>query len=1069
MGVCFTYLSFFASHSWLEMQLICCLLHNYRRVGDRIAIAPTEKRATGHGEEFFIIDIINGNILLNKAVQYDHDASFVRPQPNGNVPALLSAEVINLSRNIVITGDDFKHVGCSNDLPEAVVGEQTSVLGCKCSSFRSKCTLGLHTAIMGGSARWSNTRVERCGQRGIEGKYCLHFHKLHDCPTCLFKNNAIEGSHQRGIIVHSTHSSTVEGNVLYNVRGAGVYLEDGNEMENEIKYNVVVCPFPFSDNVLHGCTVPGTSGRSSDTADNQSGFFTRAATNNLIGNRSANNFNGMWLKAGGIGRGSSYDKVCESAAKLGRYEGNTFHGNGRFGTYTLGFNYGKSTDQSILTDGHNIDKSLCSGFDSDGYSRGVTSSIVDNVDYNNAFVGHYSAGDIQYNGHHSYGNVNNLYWKETVEAANGCSAHLTGGSYSQGTLALPDQVTFLIENTVFGQGTSLEAAHHCNVGTTGVLCFPTYMLHNVKWLNTDQYNGGMKWAWFQWQKLQSHDANQNDGGVFTLAPQDAQQAINGELEHSIFPPGYVSLVSSRFTYLLSLPGQPCMLSTEYGDLYDGGILCKVPLRGLKIYTRGLFPNSAPNLVVEIWYNRPQSGDPDSSQIIGFHQTGSSGPKQGYSLPVIPSAEHSYRLSVAVDSNDMVVEFSDLIVGNRFGIEYINLSLNGESCGNNGLVSSHHDRRFIWSGNELLAEEAWGNAGACSANKPPDFSKVDCGTINDGVLNSTESSDLCNAGRCGDHGHCTATYLGGDLPVTSQQACICDEGWSGSLCQYNPCETMGLICEHGKCIATSDSDAKCLCDDGFTGDNCDESCDGFCQGDWPYNCARNVEGIVKYGCFSSGGCYYLREGEDYPYGGFCTYKEASEEDCKCGSENECELSVSCNADGSCPSPQYVSDSTPCNELPFGVCQSGTCVSGSIVRNRTHTPTSQPVTPPPSSSLATLQPTNQPTTSPSSPNPGNYCGCISCTQQVWDTMATDNDGTYSCGGRITWLQSAQSYSEEGACAKVESEFPDLCKCNPFTCDTPTPMPTAPPSSSPSKQPTSLPTTVPTKMVRQLEVFS
>ena len=109
-----------------------------------------------------------------------------------------------------------------------------------------------------------------------------------------------------------------------------------------------------------------------------------------------------------------------------------------------------------------------------------------------------------------------------------------------------------------------------------------------------------------------------------------------------------------------------MLSTEYGDLYDGGILCKVPLRSLKIYTRGLFPNSAPNLVVEIWYNRPQSGDPDSSQIIGFHQTGSSGPKQGYSLPVIPSAEHSYRLSVAVDSNDMVVEFSDLIVGNRFG-------------------------------------------------------------------------------------------------------------------------------------------------------------------------------------------------------------------------------------------------------------------------------------------------------------------------------------------------------------------------------------------------------------------
>ncbi len=171
---------------------------------------------------------------------------------------------------------------------------------------------------------------------GVEGKYCLHFHKLHDCPTCLFKNNAIEGSHQRGIIVHGTHSSTVEDNVLYNVRGAGIYIEDGNEMYNELKYNVVICPFPFLDDALHGCTVPGTSNMISDTSDNQSGIFTRAGTNSLVGNRVSNSFNGMLLKEGSIGRGESYDEVCESAARLARYEGNTFHGNGRFGTYTLG-------------------------------------------------------------------------------------------------------------------------------------------------------------------------------------------------------------------------------------------------------------------------------------------------------------------------------------------------------------------------------------------------------------------------------------------------------------------------------------------------------------------------------------------------------------------------------------------------------------------------------------------------------------------------------------------------------------------------------------------------------------
>ena len=70
------------------------------------------------------------------------------------------------------------------------------------------------------------------------------------------QNNAIEGSHQRGIIVHSTHSSTVEDNVLYNVRGAAIYIEDGNEMNNKIKFNVIICPFPFRDNTYHGCTIP---------------------------------------------------------------------------------------------------------------------------------------------------------------------------------------------------------------------------------------------------------------------------------------------------------------------------------------------------------------------------------------------------------------------------------------------------------------------------------------------------------------------------------------------------------------------------------------------------------------------------------------------------------------------------------------------------------------------------------------------------------------------------------------------------------------------------------------------
>jgi len=304
---------------------------------------------------------------------------------------------------------------------------------------------------------------------------------------------------------------------------------------------------------------------------------------------------------------------------------------------------------------------------------------------------------LKYNGHHSHDNNNILYWKETVNFHNGCSAHLTGGSYSQGNMALPDQATFLIENTVFGHGVSLEANHHCNVGSTGVLCFPTYMFHNVQWKNTDP---NTKYIWFQ-EPLANQLASQNFGGVFTLSPPNAQHVMSGGvLENSIFPPSFVSLVSSKFSYLLALPGEICVLSeAHYGQRYDKGILCKVPLRALKIYSRELRPESAPNLKVEMWFNKGGrlTGSPNSSQIIYFHQTGNT-PKQGYALPVIPSTDHFYRLTLTSDGDipsSWIVEFSDAVVGNRFSIDYINLSLNNRDCGVNGTVNSQHDRRFMW--------------------------------------------------------------------------------------------------------------------------------------------------------------------------------------------------------------------------------------------------------------------------------------------------------------------------------------------------------------------------------------
>ena len=179
--------------------------------GDRIAISPMERLAQGWGQDFVISDFTeDGSIVLNHPSNIDYPVDFLLG-PSTQV-GIQSPEVINLSRNIVISGDDLEHIDCDPTLPEAIIGEGTSVQGCRCSNFRSKCTVGLHTMQKGGGIqRIHNTRVEKCGQRGIEGKYCLHFHQVGECPGCSFENNAVEYSHQRGIIVHGSHLTNVQG------------------------------------------------------------------------------------------------------------------------------------------------------------------------------------------------------------------------------------------------------------------------------------------------------------------------------------------------------------------------------------------------------------------------------------------------------------------------------------------------------------------------------------------------------------------------------------------------------------------------------------------------------------------------------------------------------------------------------------------------------------------------------------------------------------------------------------------------------------------------------------------
>jgi hypothetical protein len=330
---------------------------------------------------------------------------------------------------------------------------------------------------------------EKCGQRGVKGKYCLHFHMLGACPSCVFQGNAIEFGQQRGIVIHGTHLSTVTDNVIYDVRGAYLYVEDGNEMFNHISYNVAICPWPLWTGGKRGCTIPGTDNDQSDTSANQAGLWALSQTNNVIGNRFAGHFNGMLYQAnafGGFGRAAAQGKCCTQSSPFGRMEGNTFHGHGRFGSYVLGDDFPQRIETSVQSNGFVADRSQCKAFTTPlGEDNGWPMVMLNNVDYGNAFVGGYDFGDIQFGGHVSLDNSNLIYWKTTKPFADGCAAHLRNAVYRNGYMALPDLGgAFIIENTRFEGSIMMESNHHCGVGTTGILCMPVYILDRVTEVNS---------------------------------------------------------------------------------------------------------------------------------------------------------------------------------------------------------------------------------------------------------------------------------------------------------------------------------------------------------------------------------------------------------------------------------------------------------------------------------------------------------------------------------------------------------------------------------------------------------
>ena len=249
------------------------------------------------------------------------------------------------------------------------------------------------------------------------------------------------------------------------------------------------------------------------------------------------------------------------------------------------------------------------------------------------------------------------------------------------------------------------------------------------------------------------------GGIITLSPPDCASASGAG---GFFPAGYCSLVSSNWTYVLDFPGVcarswqldnafPGVSASILSSWYGNGLVCKAPMRSLRIYTNGT--NTIPRLQLEIF--EIATNTRISIFMVPFFRIQAS-IRQGYAFPVIPDPRYEYRISNngGPIPSWWVVVFSDPVFGNRWAPDYITLTVVGQNC-NRKLVSSQHDRRWLFTDvNNFLNPSVWGR-GACSAKYHADMPSVDCSRSQLPVRAKAGSDcpSLCAAGGGCVNGYC----------------------------------------------------------------------------------------------------------------------------------------------------------------------------------------------------------------------------------------------------------------------------------------------------------------------------
>jgi hypothetical protein len=315
--------------------------------------------------------------------------------------------------------------------------------------------------------------LSNCGAL-LFGEYCLHLHHMGNCPDCSFKGNVVMKSVNKAITVHGTSQALVEGNVLYDHKGAFLYVEDGNEVGNVIAHNALVCPRKAPHCSLHN----GVAEHKASDLLEQAGMYVVSASNDFVGNHISGMENAFFqdFQSGSKVWGNHHatGKICPQANPWGKISDNYFHNNQGFGFYAPHSSY--PTDVKTDSNGHVSDWNSCLGFDPQtGKDNSKGYQVTNHVElFHNFGAGGYDGGETSFkNAVFAFSLAGNYYKTFRRGARSGpfCQdCHIVDSLHpmTPGGSCMWEYKNTIFDNILYG----LHVNHHCgNDGEwTGGLC-----------------------------------------------------------------------------------------------------------------------------------------------------------------------------------------------------------------------------------------------------------------------------------------------------------------------------------------------------------------------------------------------------------------------------------------------------------------------------------------------------------------------------------------------------------------------------------------------------------------------